>query len=310
MRIFLFIYFGILNSLFGQETEYNNMLHMISDRSYIQLMRGNTPSRNPNVTETKKITFMESQIAPFYFIRFGKQKKFTLSISPKLIIRMADAESLPIKTPSFMPTLTAFHRINLKVLSQSKITGWLFTPEHRTFLIYRFAHHSNGQKDEFYVPGTRRINFSTGNFSTDYAEVGFQWNDMSANRTKFKSNGRLSIEQHFSFGRETDLKEIYYFNRFIIENEFGIFPWLQLGTRFDVMTGSGSRFELASSYQLSLELQPFSKWSDLSIFIRYYSGPDYYNIRYFSDQQFIGCGIRANPKSSPAMVFNSSLDQN
>jgi hypothetical protein len=303
MRIFLFIYFTTVSILIGQDTDYNNRLHMISDRSYIQLMRGNIPSKNQNTVATTKTTFMEAQIAPFYFIRFGDQSRFTIVLSPKLIIRMADAESLPIKTPSFMPTLTAFQRINLTALSQNKITKWLFTPNHKTFLMYRFAHHSNGQKDEFFVPGTRRINFSTGNFSTDYAEVGFQWTDMSTTRSRFTSNGRLSIEHHFSFGRETDLKEIYYFNRFILENEFSIFPWMQLGTRFDVMTGSGSRFEPASSYQFSLELQPFSKWSDLSLFIRYYSGPDYYNIRYFSDQQFIGGGIRANPKSSPAMGF-------
>ncbi|MEY3420537.1 MAG: hypothetical protein RIR48_822 [Bacteroidota bacterium] len=303
MRIFLFIYFATASILLGQDTDYNNRLHMISDRSYIQLMRGNIPSRNQNTSETTKTTFMEAQIAPFYFIRFGENSKVALAVSPKIIIRMADAESLPIKTPSFMPTITAFHKVNLTSLSKNKITNWLITPNHHTYLIYRFAHHSNGQKDEFFVSGTRRINFATGNFSTDYAEVGFQWNDMSIERNRFTSSGRLSMEHHFSFGREADLREIYYFNRFILENEFSIYPWMQLGTRFDLMTGSGSRFETTSSYQFSLELQPFRKWSDLSVFVRIYSGPDYYNIRYFSEQQFIGGGIRANPKSSSAIGF-------
>lgn len=289
--------------LLGQDADYNNRLNMISDRSYIQLMRGNIPSRNPNISETTKTSFMEAQIAPFYFIRFGAKSKLTLCVSPKLILRMADAESLPIKTPSFMPTITAFHKINLTSLSSNKFTNWIFTPDHHTYLIYRFAHHSNGQKDEFFIPGTKRINFATGNFSTDYAEVGFQWNDMSTSRKRFKSSGRLSMEHHFSFGRETDLKEIYYFNRFILENEISINPWMQLGTKIDLMTGSGSRFQTASSYQLSLELQPFRRWSDLSLFIRFYSGPDYYNIRYFSDQQFFGGGVRANPKGSAAMGF-------
>lgn len=303
MRFFLFIYLVTANILMGQDAEYNNRLHMISDRSYIQVMRGNIPTRNPNITETTKTTFMEAQIAPFYFIRFGAKSKLTLSISPKIILRMADAESLPIKTPSFMPTITAFHKINLASLSRSKVTNWLITPNHHTYLIYRFAHHSNGQKDEFFVPGTKRINFATGNFSTDYAEVGFQWNDMSATRNRFTSCGRLSMEHHFSFGREADLKEIYYFNRFILENEFSIYPWMQLGTRFDLMTGSGSRFQTKSSYQFSLELQPFRKWSDLSLFLRFYSGPDYYNIRYFSDQQFFGGGVRANPKGFQSAGF-------
>jgi hypothetical protein len=300
MRFFLFIYLVTVNTLLGQDVDYKNRLHMISDKSYIQLMRGNIPSRNPNIAETTKTTFMEAQIAPFYFIRFGTKSKLTLSVSPKIILRMADAESLPIKTPSFMPTITAFHKINLSSLSRNKITNWLITPNHHTYLIYRFAHHSNGQKDEFFVPGTKRINFATGNFSTDYGEIGFQWNDMRATRNRFTSCGRLSMEHHFSFGRETDLKEIYYFNRSILENEFSIYPWMQLGSKIDLMTGSGSRFQTTSSYQFSLEIQPFQKWSDLSFFIRFYSGPDYYNIRYFSDQQFIGGGVRANPKGSAA----------
>jgi hypothetical protein len=137
MRIFLFIYFATASILLGQDTDYNNRLHMISDRSYIQLMRGNIPSRNQNTSETTKTTFMEAQIAPFYFIRFGENSKVALAVSPKIIIRMADAESLPIKTPSFMPTITAFHKVNLTSLSKNKITNWLITPNHHTYLIYR-----------------------------------------------------------------------------------------------------------------------------------------------------------------------------
>jgi len=128
MRFFLFIYLVTANILMGQDAEYNNRLHMISDRSYIQVMRGNIPTRNPNITETTKTTFMEAQIAPFYFIRFGAKSKLTLSISPKIILRMADAESLPIKTPSFMPTITAFHKINLASFTVKE------------FLLFRIPH--------------------------------------------------------------------------------------------------------------------------------------------------------------------------
>jgi hypothetical protein len=69
------------------------------------------------------------------------------------------------------------------------------------------------------------------------------------------------------------------------------------------MFGNGSRFEPASAYQVSLEFQPFRKQSDLSFFVRAYGGPDYYNIRYFSDQKFIGLGIRANPNGQNALNF-------
>lgn len=281
----------------------NNLINTISERSYIQLMRGNIPSRNQNAAEVIKTTFMEAQIAPNYFIRLGSNKRFSMAVSPRVIIRMSDNQSLPIKTPSFMPAITGFHHIHIPVLNKSKMTNWLFTNDHKYFLIYRIAHHSNGQKDEFFVPGSKRINFSTGNFSTDYLELGFQWLNTAEKMNTLSVNGRISVEQHINLTREQDLKEIYYNNRFILENEFYFTKWLQAGTRVDLMTGRGSRFMTSASYQISLELRPFSTKSDLSVFTRFYRGPDYYNIRYFSDQQFIGWGIRANPDGRDAFGF-------
>jgi hypothetical protein len=285
----------------SQNSYVNNLLNMVSDRSYIQLMRGNVPVRNQNNTTTPmRSTFMEAQISPAYFIRFGDSSKIAINISPKLILRMGSGASFPIKTPSFMPTITVFHRLNATALSTRKLTKWLIKPTHRMFLLYRMAHHSNGQKDEFFVPGTKRINFGTGNFSTDYLELGVQWSDMSGGTNGFSINGRYSIEQHVNITREEDLKELYYNRRLLFEHEFNFSPYLQLGTRFDVMLGNGSRFERRSSFQASFDWQPFKKNSDLSFFVRYYYGPDYYNIRYFSDQQFWGLGIRANPNSRNA----------
>jgi hypothetical protein len=255
------------NSAVCQNPYANNLLHTVSDRSYIQLMRGNIPVRNQNA-DVERATFMEAQIAPFYFIRFSDSSKFTLSVSPKLILRMAGGESFPIKTPSFMPTITIFQRINASKLATAKATKWLIKPDHRLFLLYRMAHHSNGQKDEFFVPGTRRINFSTGNFSTDYIELGIQWVDMSGGANGFSVNGRFSFEQHVNITRETDLNDIYYTSRLLFENEFNLTKQIQLATKFDIMLGNGSRFETRSSSQVSLEFQPIRKKSDLSLFLR------------------------------------------
>jgi hypothetical protein len=292
------------NTSFGQNALVNNLLHTVNERSYIQIMRGNVPARNQNVSEqAERSTYMEAQIAPVYFVRFGDSSRFALSVSPKIIIRMADNESFPIKTPSFMPTLTLFQQINSRKLSTYKISKWLITPQHRIFIVYRLSHHSNGQKEDFFFPGTRRINYGTGNFTTDYFELGVQWTDLSAGMNGFSVNGRISMEQHFSATREEGLAELYYIRRVLLENEFNLSPSLQLATRIDFMFGNGSRFEPASAYQVSLEFQPFRKQSDLSFFVRAYGGPDYYNIRYFSDQKFIGLGIRANPNGQNALNF-------
>lgn len=286
----------------SQSSFSNNLLHTVSERSYIQLMRGSIPTRNQNSgDEIERGNFMEAQIAPVYWVRFGDSSRFALSVAPKIILRMADNESFPIKTPSFMPTLTLFQRIKSSRLASSKLTKWLIKPQHRLFIVYRLAHHSNGQKEDFFVPGTRRINFGSGNFTTDYCELGLQWTDVSGGNNGFSINGRISFEQQFYATREENLAELYYNQRILLENEFNLSPAIQLTTRFDVMLGNGSRFEPASAYQLSLEFQPFRKQSDLSFFLRTYTGPDYYNIRYFSDQRFLGLGIRANPMGKNAL---------
>jgi hypothetical protein len=286
----------------GQDVHYNNLLLMVSDRSYIQFMRGNLPTRNQN-TELRRANFMEAQIAPNYFIRFGDSSRFALAISPKIILRMGGGESFPIKTPSFMPNITGFYGLRSKNLSENKVTKWLIKPEHRLFLMFRAAHHSNGQKDEFFVQGTKRINFSTGNFSTDYIEVGFQWVDMSGGKNGFSVNGRISVEQHIQVTREKDLKEIYYNQRLLFENEFNLSEYVQLSTRFEVMLGNGSLFTTKTAFHSGIEYQPFRRLSDISFFVKSYIGPDYYNIRYFSNQNFIGLGVRANPNQKNVMIF-------
>ncbi|MBK8393540.1 MAG: hypothetical protein IPL23_31655 [Saprospiraceae bacterium] len=230
LTLLAMLFFGILPiKLHSQDLHVNNLLNTVSDRSYLQLMRGNIPSRNVNAV-VERATFMEAQIAPSFFIRFKEEGKFTLSITPKIILRMGDNESFPIKAPSFMPIITGFQQLKADKLSTSKALKWLLKPQHRVFVMYRIGHHSNGQKDEFFVKGTRRINFSTGNFSTEFVELGLQWTDMTGGK-------------------------------------------------------------------------PARNYSDLSLFIRYYLGPDYYNIRYFSDQDFIGFGIRANPSGKNALAF-------
>jgi hypothetical protein len=301
--VLILLFAGFLSTVtFCQDTDFNNLLQTVSERSYIQVMRGNIPVRNQSTTtEIERSTFMEAQIAPNYLVRFGDSSRFALGLTPRIILRMADNESFPIKTPSFMPMLTLFHRLNADGLARAKFSKWLFKADHRLFLIYRLAHHSNGQKDDFFVPGTRRINFGTGNFTTDYCELGVQWLDPNKGANGFSINGRISFEQHFTATREEGLRELYYNQKLLLENEFNISKTLQLATRFDFMFGNGLRFESASAYQFSLEFQPFHRQSDLSFFLRAFGGPDYYNIRYFSDQRFLGLGIRANPKGKVAM---------
>ncbi len=284
--------------LSAQETNFNESILFNSDRTYIQFMEGIVPRRGPNQDGVQKLWFMEAQISPAYFARLGKQSRFGLLLSPKLIIRLADRESFPIKTPSFMPHLTLYHAVDMPFLTKNKATRWLFTPDHKTLFTYKFSHHSNGQKDPFLIPGTRRINFDTGNFTTDYLELGFIWVSANPERKGLTFNGRFAFEQHFEFDREPLMREIYYYNRYTFENMLFIGKSFRLSTNVSYMTGKG-RFENKALIDAFLSYRLFQDKTDFSLFVRGYHGPDYYNIRYVNTQRYIAFGMMATPAGTP-----------
>lgn len=293
---FVFALIATSVSVTGQSFRFNGEVFMDSDRSYIQLGNFVLPPRPAApVDESTQLTAMEAQISPNYLVRFGQRDKWAMVVTPKVVLRLGDKESFPIKAPSYLPSIALYQRLSGKKLQTSPLTSWLVTPRHTAFLLYKITHHSNGQKGDFFANNGVRINYSTGNFSTDFVELGFQWLALNPDTRSFQLNGRVSYERHLdALTREEAMKDIYYYNRFLLELAFCFTPKIQLTLRPEWMSGKKD-FDQRGAVTASLEYMPFKKASDLGFFMRFYRGPDYYNIRYFQDQTSYGIGIKARP---------------
>ncbi|NJO89264.1 MAG: hypothetical protein HC831_10125 [Chloroflexia bacterium] len=104
----------------------------------------------------------EAAIIPYYMLRLN-QSKWGIELSPKVVLRMYQADSYPVRTPSYMPGATFYY--NISNLQASRKASPLFV-----FLTWQ--HHSNGQDGNFYNNDSISINTHSGNFSTNMIELG------------------------------------------------------------------------------------------------------------------------------------------
>lgn len=80
--------------------------------------------------------------------------------TPKVLLRMFNQHSAPVRRPSFMP------RVSISRLSQPDAEAAQFSA-----ISLALSHHSNGQDGPFYVPGTSALNTRDGSFSLNYLEI-------------------------------------------------------------------------------------------------------------------------------------------
>ncbi|MCF6358752.1 MAG: phospholipase A, partial [Draconibacterium sp.] len=149
----------------------------------------------------------EANLIPNFILRNNKTAKLMGVLTPQIILRMYNEESLPVQTPSYMPQITLYYSIG-KELSINNFT-----------MFGKIAHHSNGQQDDFYLENGK-VNYKSGNFSTNYFEVGIvkTFFDKALNAAQFFST---SFEVHPEPLSIDELKAIYSFYRW--HGQFAIF---------------------------------------------------------------------------------------
>lgn len=104
----------------------------------------------------------EGNIAPaFSLVTPGKN--LALVMTPKVVMRMFAENSVPVKTPSYMPRVTAYLFAEPTVKNVRDSTA--------SFMFLTLSHHSNGQSGPFLNPDGS-VNHETGNFSTNFLEYG------------------------------------------------------------------------------------------------------------------------------------------
>lgn len=247
----------------------------------------------------------EGNIAPYFLLSLKRDQKWGIELCPRIIIRMYNKESFPIRTPSFMPKATFFYHL---VDNSNK--------NKNLFMYFSWFHHSNGQDGFFYNADSTTINTQSGNFSTNWVEGGVYisrpdpfipntTNDFklySAYNYLQESNlngtyGRLRF--YFDLQNNVNLTEIFkrhkhsYNNSSLTLKQSFHFGWI-CGNLTDTKTLDSKRF----IFQYTIAFKP-SFLNDVALFVRYNYGQDYYNIYFNRTINVFRIGI-----ASSASIFN------
>jgi len=135
----------------------------------------------------------EAFVAPYFLLRTSRDAKWGATISPAILMRMYAEESYPVRTPSYMPEIS-FYRLISK-------TG----DENIKYLFLNLTHHSNGQDGDFF---NEDVSFNTmsGNFSTNYAELGLVLNQNMIPFSNTNDYFKTSLEYHIDGKRADELE--------------------------------------------------------------------------------------------------------
>ena len=223
----------------------------------------------------------EANVNPSFIVRERKDSKLMAVLTPQIIIRMYNEESYPVRTPSYIPQISFYYVANKTEILNSLV------------LFGKIAHHSNGQDGRFYnEDGT--INLQSGNFATNYFELGFLKTSYS-NRLKAIKTIKSSIEVHPKSWMLQKLKGQYSGLRW--HNTFTSFKFplkdsqndranFSLKAEATIMLDNFNdkdAFDL-DRFNASLTFYYHPKFlEDIGLFVQFYQGMDYYNI-YFDHQ--------------------------
>lgn len=243
----------------------------------------------------------EGNIVPYYQIGLDAINKWTVLLSPQIILRMYNTYSYPVRTPSYMPRMILAHQ-------SSKYTRQY----HDWFQYISWWHHSNGQDGNFYnynpdstIAG---INTKSGSFSTNWIEAGVFASRAHSNRQYYaKLYGKYCYQQDTMlnglYGRlrfNFDLKFEWNIARtlsglnikFFDEKETILSNVIKVG----VICGNIDKYETFDIQRCILDYTISFKpafLEDVTLFAQYYWGEDYYNIYFNRTLQMFRIGISA-----------------
>jgi hypothetical protein len=244
----------------------------------------------------------------------GAASGWQASITPMVRLRMFAEDSSPVRTPSYMPKVTLQHArfANLSRIrpeddedaySRGPIRMWLFD-------VVPFGHHSNGQNNCLFLPradppggpcfepapaDAADVNLLDGSFSTNYAELMVHYGRLRldsegapetdyATRSEWRIGAGIQVNPKGYLGGsiEPALAERYGTTRVIVEGMAAWRPERRLG-RIEIagrLEYLGDVPEVPSVVgRLEVAALP-RKWGGAGVFVRYYGGQDYYNLRF------------------------------
>ncbi len=232
----------------------------------------------------------EANISPNFIIRERKDSRLMAILTGQIIIRMYNEESYPVRTPSYIPQVTFYY-----------LTGNKKSHQHITFF-GRFAHHSNGQDQDFYTQNGN-INLLSGNFATNFFELGL---------IKTTHNTRLNAVKFFKSSLEIHprswmLEELHgQYSGFRWHNTFTAFklskkeaaknknPNFSLKVETTYMLDSFNKLAFIDLKRINIKTTFYYHpkfLEDIGLFVQFYHGWDYYNIYFNQKLDLIRFGI-------------------
>lgn len=231
----------------------------------------------------------EGNVNPSFVIRKRDDSKLMAVLTPQITIRMYNEESYPVRTPSYIPQVSFYY-----VANQKEALNYLV-------LFGKMAHHSNGQEGAFYNEDDS-INLQSGNFATNFMELGFLKTTYSTN---FKAINTIksSLEIHPKGWMTQELKGRYSGLRW--HNSFSSF-------KFPLKNNENERANFSLKAETMLMLDNFNDLDffnldrlnarvtfyyhpkfleDIGLFVQFYQGMDYYNIHFEHRLSIIRFGI-------------------
>jgi len=290
-----------VSSVYSQDTLNNpsmavSTLNMFREPSYI-LFGSGIGNMNP--------LMFEGDIVPYYLLSLKRNIKWGIQLSPRIIVRMENMYSHPVRTPSFIPTITFFyHLIDSKNESRD-----LFT-------YCSWYHHSNGQEGDFYETDSIAINTTSGSFYSNWIEGGVFLSRPDRNLSNTFNYIKLSMAYNYMLNNELigNYGQLRFFadfqstinlskafrifrssdnNRSVILSQSVRFGWIA-----DNLSDSKTIDKNRLIFRYTLSFKP-SFFKDVSLFCQYYYGQDYYNINFGKTLNVIRFGI-----SSKIKIFN------
>ncbi len=277
------------DSLVQQENSFFKAIRANQTDSYITFSQG--------FGNVEPLIF-EGLIAPYFLIRTSKDSRWGATLSPAILIRMYSEKSFPIRTPSYMPEITFYHQIGSR------------TDRNVKYLFLNLVHHSNGQDGSFFNEDGS-YNVRSGDFSTNFIEFGMFLNKNIVPFTNTNEYFQTSLEYHIGMKHEDGLQGRYSKLRWHNNIRIFRFPWYNNSKKLIVngmpsvqtkiettwMFGdinNASFFNIKERFNFSFTIAYKPKFlSDVSFFLNFYSGQDYYNMHFYRRISVLRIGLQA-----------------
>ncbi len=279
---FILFFIGVTSNLAYAQTVADTKSNLSLDQIAL-VNQGDSYITFPTDLGNIEPLIFEANVSPGFKIRERKDSRLMAVLTPQIIVRMYDEFSYPVRTPSYMPNIT-FYFLTGSEQSINKLS-----------LFGKIAHHSNGQDGDF-NDENGDINLKSGNFATNYTELGFIKSYYNTKHNAFRFF-KSSIEFHPKTWMLEEMQGIYSGLRW--HNTFLAYKLPINGNsngnnkaNFSVkaeaswMIDNVNNWETFNLYRLNASLRFYYHpkfLEDIGLFVQFYHGMDYYNI-YFQHQ--------------------------